>query len=374
MRIAHIISGLGTGGAELFLGRLIHSINHPDFEHVVVSLTTLGIVGKELQSKGVQVHALQAGWYPNNVFKILNLKNIMKRYQPDLIQGWMYHGNLAAYVTQRYFGVRCPMLWNIRHSLDQWAHEKLRLRILIRISSLLSKAPERIIFNANNAARQHESLGYPKTKSVIIHNGYDLVKFAPNESLRMQMRERHGITAGNIVFGMFSRFHPLKDHGNFLRAARIVADANHNVRFILAGKDITSGNVVLMQQIRELRLENLVMLLGERGDVSEIMNILDIYVSSSSSEAFPNAVAEAMSCGVPCVVTNVGDSAELVAEAGIIVPPKAHQQLARAMLQLIEAGHSVRRDLGVSARRRIESDYSNEAIARQYADLYRMYN
>ncbi|MGH8278468.1 MAG: glycosyltransferase, partial [Gammaproteobacteria bacterium] len=258
-----------------------------------------------------------------------------------------------------------------RHSLDQWRDEKRLLRGEIRVSGWLAGMPDRIIFNSVRAARQHERLGYPETKVLVIPNGFDLEKFSPNTARRASVRVQLHIEPDAVVLGMIARYHPLKDHANFLRAARVIAGGCSGVRFVLVGRGITAENRVLTDIIRELGLGDRVLLLGERDDVPDLLNACDVYVSSSSSEAFPNAVGEAMSCGISCVVTNAGDSAELVADTGIVVPPKSPERLAEAVLQLIRAGADRRRELGAAARERIRLNYSNKKIAQQYADLYR---
>jgi glycosyltransferase involved in cell wall biosynthesis len=205
----------------------------------------------------------------------------------------------------------------------------------------------------------------------VIPNGFDLQKFAPDATLRRETRKQLDINDDKIVFGMIARYHPLKDHGNFLHAARIVADAIPHARFLLTGRQITDENPVLMGLIGDLQLGERVILLGERNDIVNILNACDVYVSSSSSEAFPNAIGEAMSCELPCVVTDAGDSADLVADAGAVVPTGAPELLARAMLEIAQSDLGQRRVLGVSARQRILQNYSNDNVAARYADLYR---
>ncbi|MDE2461749.1 MAG: glycosyltransferase, partial [Gammaproteobacteria bacterium] len=228
-----------------------------------------------------------------------------------------------------------------------------------------------VIFNSARSARQHEKLGYPRTKACVIPNGFNIGKFSPNVASRVATRAQLGMGFDELVLGTIGRYHPLKDHANFLRAARQVADAQPDARFVLAGRQVCPENRTLMNLVQELQLQERTMLLGERADVPDLLNAMDIYVSSSSSEAFPNAVGEAMSCDVPCVVTDTGDSAELVADTGVAVPVKSPEQLAEGMLQLIRAGAARRTQLGAAARERIRLHYSNEKIAQQYADLYR---
>lgn len=371
IRVLHVCAGLETGGGELFLERLVQSLNGGAFEQHVVLMLGIGPIGTRLRSFGVEVYALDCRGKPGAARALYRLRSRLGRIRPDIVQGWMYHGNLAAWAATRLARSRCPLLWNIRHSLDQWPDESLFWRSEIRLGGWLSGAPQRIVFNSAHSARQHERIGYPRAKASVIPNGFDLARFAPNAANGWAVRAELGIGTDDVVFGTLGRFHSLKDHANLLRAARIVADATSRAKFLLAGRQVTAENRVLMNLVRELQLEDRVRLLGERDDVADLLNACDIYVSSSSSEAFPNAVGEAMSCEIPCVVTNVGDSAELVGDTGIVVAPKSSEELARSMLELIRAGADRRRVLGLAARERIRENYSMARVARQYAELYR---
>lgn len=220
-------------------------------------------------------------------------------------------------------------------------------------------------------AGQRDRFGYSDAKACFIPNGFDLEKFPPCAEARTSTRVALAIGADDVVVGNVGRFHPLKDHATLLCAISIVYGEAPNVRVVLAGRDVNRENSMLMETIRELKLERCVVPLGEREDVATSVDGFDIFVSSSASEAFPNAVGEAMSSGVPCVVTYAGDSAELVGNTGIVVPAKSPERLAAGILELIRIGAEKRRALGESARERIQLNYSMALITRQYADLYR---
>jgi glycosyltransferase involved in cell wall biosynthesis len=144
-----------------------------------------------------------------------------------------------------------------------------------------------------------------------------------------------------------------------------------NVHFLLAGNQIDEENTVLCQERNKLNIANRIHLVGERTDIPRLMAALDILVSSSSyGEGFPNVVGEAMSCGVPCVVTDVGDSAWIVGESGLIVPPRDLAALAGAMQTLVDAGMDRRSEMGRCARQRVERFYSIDSIIQQYEELY----
>jgi glycosyltransferase involved in cell wall biosynthesis len=371
VRILHVISGLASGGAELFLERLLGELDDDEFQHAVVSLTGGGSIVERLRWRDVPVHELKVVGLAAALGLPWRLTHLIRDWQPDLIQGWLYHGNLAASCGEWIARSRTPVLWNIRHSLDQWSGEPLGLRTEIRIGGWVSFLPRKIIFNSSRSAIQHERMGYPNRKACIIPNGFDLEKFSANPMNRNRIRENLGLGNNDPVIGMLGRFHPLKDHENLLRAMRIVIDMEPRARLLMAGRSISRDNAVLMKLVNELRLDKNVILLGEREDVPELMNALDIYVSASSSEGFPNAVAEAMSCEVPCVVTDVGDSADLVGETGTLVPAKHPDALAQGILRMIRSGNTERCRLGRAARTRIAENYSNEKIADQYRELYR---
>jgi len=169
---------------------------------------------------------------------------------------------------------------------------------------------------------------------------------------------------------MCARFHPAKDHQNFLRAAKIIAAHLPDARFVLCGPEITPNNAQLTTWIGENGLENHCILLGPRDDMPAILAGLDLLVSASRSEAFPLIIGEAMACGVPCVVTDVGDSANIVGDCGRVVPPQAPEPLAEACLQVLALSPEERLALGQAARARIEVEYNLPAAAEKYGQLF----
>jgi glycosyltransferase involved in cell wall biosynthesis len=208
--------------------------------------------------------------------------------------------------------------------------------------------------------------------STVISNGFDCDIFRPDEHTRCGIREQLGLESTSILVGMVSRLHPMKDHSGFLQAASLVFRLHPESRFLLVGKGLADGEPALTKLIKQLNLTGRVLLLGERTDTPRFTAALDIACSSSAwGEGFSNAIGEAMACGVPCVVTDVGDSAYLVRDTGVTVPPRNPDALAHAIGKLIDAGPAKRKELGMAARRRIESEFSLPKIARRYEDLYK---
>ena len=217
----------------------------------------------------------------------------------------------------------------------------------------------------------HTALGYDPEKMVVIPNGFDLDLFKPDLEGGASIRQELGIPEDTMLIGLAGRFDPQKDHHNFIKAAALLPKEILNVQFLLCGDDITWGNRELAQWIDEAGLHRCFHLLGRRNDISRIMTALDIASSSSYGEGFPNVVGEAMACGTPCVVTDVGDSALIVGDTGIVVPPGDPDALALAWKELNEIGKDKRRELGCDARLRIRENFSLPSVVKQYEDLYK---
>jgi len=370
MRILHVTTGLTTGGAEIMLLKLL-SANNGVWESAVVSLMDEGTIGSKIAALGIPVHSLGLRRGRPNPVSVLSLKSIARQFQPQLIQGWMYHGNLGASLASVSMQGRVPVLWSIRQSLYDITRERRLTRAMIRLGAFFSWHPANIIYNSQISARQHELFGFRTSKSVVIPNGFDSQLFRPDSQARHQIRRELGVGMDAILVGLIARLHSVKDHSGFLRSAAFVTRVHPSVYFVLAGSGVNKEESALRSLIAEHRLEGRTFLLGERSDIPKLTAALDIACSTSLGEGFSNAIGEAMACGVPCVVTDVGDSAYVVADAGLLVPPRDPEALAQAIDHLVDAGPEQRRQLGVAARRRIQTEFSLPTIAHRYEDLYR---
>ena len=178
------------------------------------------------------------------------------------------------------------------------------------------------------------------------------------------------IAPDTVVIGLIARFDAQKDHANFLKAVKLFVDVYQNVAFIMCGDKINEANAFLTQMLYEFGIAKYCILLDRRDDVPQLMNACDIITSSSYSEAFPLVIGEAMSCAVPCVVTDVGDSSWIVGSTGLVVPPRDPKALANAWIELINIGKKRRSALGTEARKRICHHFSLAAIVQRYQNLY----
>ena len=371
MKITHLTTSLEIGGAQMMLYRLLDCVQKPNLEYSVVSLMDKGNLGALIERSGVPVFEVgmrQGSISPSALWRLVQL---LRQLQPEVIQAWTYHANIAATISTWIMPGRVPVIWSIHHTLDNLRSEKPLTRILIWLGILLSGFPARIHYCSHVSATQHEAIGYVSGLREVIPNGFDCVAFQPSPLACNKLRQSLGVSDDTVLIGTIARYHPMKDHANFISAANRLVKDRPGVHFVMVGRNVDSSNWTLVRQIQDAGLESYVHLLGEHHDIRGIVGGLDILSTSSAwGESFPLVVGEAMACAVPCVVTDVGDSAKLVGHTGIVVPPRDSPALAAAWEKLLMLAPEERHKLGVAARRRVEEHYSLETMVRAYEDLY----
>jgi glycosyltransferase involved in cell wall biosynthesis len=370
IKVLHIITDLSAGGAETMLYRLLSKMDTERFENEVISLTSLGDIADKIGSNGVPVRALGMEMGVPNPMPVARLFRWIRRSKPQIVQTWMYHANLTGGLTAR-LATDIPVVWAIHHAnLDPHGNKRLTIWIARVCASMSKWLPRCIVFCSQAALLSHVKLGYAAQRMVVIPNGLDLHEFKPDPSAGIAMREKLGIGAESIVIGTAARFHVLKDYRNLVEAAARLRANFPDVHFVMCGFGVTPDNQELVQWIAEAGLQTHCHLLGEQRNIARLFAASDIATSSSLSEAFPLSVGEAMACGTPCVVTDVGDSALIVGNTGRVVKPRDPDALTAAWRELIEAGPSVRRHLGMTARLRVEQHFSLPMAVERYQAIY----
>lgn len=371
MKIVYCTTGLDTGGAEMMLSQLISRINRKRFSPTVISLLDKGTLGDRIEANGIPVYTLdmeQGIPTPANIWRLIK---IIRQIKPDLIQGWMYHGNIAAQLARLSLLYRVPVLWSIHYSPNSLSLEKKLTALLIRSGAYFSPFSASNIFVSQTSRQKHEKLGYQSKYNCVIPNGFDTSVFVPSSIARSKIRFELSLPEDCILIGMMGRYHPMKDHNNFLEAAALISQKYDNIYFILAGTEVDKNNKNLVDLIQDLQLAKKTKLLGERRDIPRLAAAFDIFtLPSAYGEAFPLVVGEAMSCGVPCVVTDVGDSAFIVGNTGRVISPQNPQAVAQAWQELIEMKTEDREALGKAARTRIQKLFSLESVVSEYEKLY----
>ena len=366
----HIIIGLNVGGAELMLKRLVESHHGSKaYRHTVISLTSIGKVGPQLQALGIEVHALgmrSALDFPRAMWRLVRL---IRTSRPDVVQTWMYHADLLGGLAARLAGNR-NVIWGIR-TTDVKAGGSRATASVMKLCAWLSRSvPHTIVCAAEASRRAHIAVGYDAARMVVVPNGFDLTRLVATSAQRDTLRLQCGLGAGVVVIGYLGRFHAAKDQENFVRAAGMAVLLHSNIRFLMVGQNLDADNVQLAEWISATGCADRFVLLGERSDVPVCLAAMDLFCLSSRTEGFPNVVGEAMAMGLPCVVTDVGDARMLVAETGVVVPKEDSAALAQGMGRLLAMTSDVRQQLGRDAKKRIHAEFAMERASERFESLY----
>ena len=370
-RVLHVITSLQTGGAEAMLAKLVSGADRERCEAFVVSLGSDGPMGQRVRAAGVPMFVLNASLRWSLLRDGFRLIVTVRRWRPNVLQGWMYHGNLAVLLLKLFIVRSAALLWNIRCTLSEAVDFSRATRAIIRLNALFSRIPSLIIFNSRIAITDHEARGFKPRRRLLLPNGFDLAHFAPNAHVRAEVRAHLRLGDDMVAIGIVARYHPMKDFPTFVSAMRDVIAHQAFVRIILAGPGVNASNAELGSLLQTAQLEREASLLGEISDVASLLPALDILcLPSAWGEAFPNTLGEAMSCGIVCVATNVGDTKDIIGDCGVVVPPQDPGALAEALEQLSTMSAQSRTALGMRARERVAQHYAIARIVEQYVQVY----
>jgi glycosyltransferase involved in cell wall biosynthesis len=371
MKILHIITGLGGGGAEGALRQLV--LADRENEHIIVSLTGDGVHGSALREQGVVVESIGMRRGRLSAAGIGRLWRLVRRHRPDVTQTWMYHADLIGGGISR-AAVDAPVVWGLRSALLDRRMASLGTRAVVRLCAALSHVlPARIVSCSASAARAHISRGYSRSAIIVVPNGYDVVRLAPDEAARCHLRQEWGVPEETCLLGMVARWDPAKDHNTLFAAlSQLHKTSPLGWTCVLVGEGLAAENRALADLLQRYDIGGHLRLAGHRSNIAAVMSALDVHVLSSRAEAFPNVLAEAMAAGTPCVSTNVGDAPYIIGGTGWLVPPGAPTRLAAALQEAVsERGLSERWSARkAAARRRIVTEFALAKMVGAYRELW----
>ncbi|GAB6175430.1 glycosyltransferase [Desulfobaculum senezii] len=404
MKVVHIITGLGVGGAETSLARLAPRLARRGVVQQVVSLLPPGPLAAPLEAAGVPVASLHLRRGVPSPAALCRLVRLLRRENPDVVQTWLYHADLLGLVAA-WLARRGQVVWNIRCADMDLSRYARTTAWTVAACARLSGRPAAVVTNSGRAAWYHtHKLGYRPRRVEVIPNGFDGEVFRPESpptpppshpsehspehplgqpqnghpetsqdhgpapGARRQ-REAWGIAPEAFVIGMAARFDPMKGHDVLAQALGRLGPES-GVVCVLCGEGMEASNSELAALLGSAGASGMVRLVGRQEDMPGFYTALDVAVTASHTESFPNAVGEAMACGVPCVVTDVGDAAEIVAETGLVVPPGAPDELARAILAMRDMPRQERQRRGAVARERVLLCYGVDVMTEKYMRLY----
>jgi len=286
---------------------------------------------------------------------------------------WPWHAVLAARLALALSGRRgsTRLVWGVRCSDMDMRRYARSARYVVKPLAFLSSKTELVTYNSQAGRVAHERMGYRPPKYRVVPNGFDVDHFRPRPEERSAVRAEMGLGDEHFVVGMCARVDPMKDHESFVKAAVVFAATAPEARFVLVGAGTDRPGSRLERMVVASGLAERFVRLGQRRDIGRIHAALDLAtLSSAFGEGFSNALAEAMACGVPCVATDVGDSASIIGDTGLVVPPRDAEALAAAWDRLRREGRIRRAELGTAARRRVASRYGLAAMIKTHRALY----
>lgn len=362
-KIVHIITGLGSGGAENMLYKTVKYSDRNLYHHEVISLIDKGVMGEKIEALGIKVHSLN-----------LNIKNLIQSFwdarkicrEFDVINTWLYHADIFGFLIAKTLP-RKKIIWNVRHSnLDKKANKSTTLKV-VKLNSILSKYVNCITYNSKLAYDNHLEFGYKEKKSFIIPNGFELDKFKFSQEKRTKVRKNLNLNEMDKTIITVGRWNVQKDYKTLLLACNELKKDNIEFKLLMVGTNLDKNNVELVNLIKKLDLTDNILLLGKRDDVPSLLSSADLYVSSSIGESFSNAIGEAMATELPCVVTDVGDSRIIVGESGEVVQPKDFKALAKKIENNLSRPYPQRNKI---ARKRVIDNYEIGSVVKKLEKIY----
>jgi glycosyltransferase involved in cell wall biosynthesis len=322
-----LIRSLHVGGAERQVSVLAKSLHNKGYSVTVGVFYSGGVLEEKLRQEGVCIYSLDKkgrwdllGWF-------LRYLRAIRKVNPDIIYSFLTTSNIVA-ITGRLF-VRKPVVWGIRASNMDFKNYDWLATLSGWVEKILSRYVKVIIFNSRSSRDYHESLGYRLNHAVVISNGIDTDVYKSDLNSRITIRNKLAIPEGGVVIGMLARVDPMKDYETYLTAARALCPHNTNLYFVAAGAGTDTASWT--------SLPSRFLTLGVWEDVPGLLNALDIMVLSSAfGEGFPNVIGEAMACGLPTIATDVGDTAYIVGDQGLIIPSKNPEALIQAIRSLLD--------------------------------------
>jgi len=334
MKVCFLLRSLNYGGAEQQLVLLAKGLHERGHQVVVMTFYSGGPLEMKLLEAGVRIRPLHKRGRWDVLAFLFRLVLIMREERPDILHSYLTDQNLVAILLKPLFHSG-RIVWGVRCSIKDFGRREWLDGVSFKLTCWLSRFADAIIANSHAGSAHHVAMGYPAKKTVVIHNGIDTEPYHCDPKARERIRLEWGVTEHEELIGVVARLDPVKDHPTFLKAAALLSDKRRTSRFVCVGDGPAKYREELYALAKNLGLGERLLWVGNHEDMPAVYNALDISVSSSLSEGLPNVIGEAMACGVPCVVTNVGDSAWVVGDMGEVVPRKNSVALADAIQRLL---------------------------------------
>lgn len=366
MKILLLVRSLERGGAERQVVTLARGLRDAGVDVSVAVFYSGGVFEQDLARAGIPLLFTKKSGRWDVLSFAARLANLVRKERPDVLYGFMTTPNLLTVALRPLLPKGCRTVWGIRSSRHRAESYDWLKYLHVHLEERLAHWPDLIIANSQAGVNELGRRGFPAQRVALVRNGIDTDAYQFDSNARHKLREKWSINEDVLLCGIVARADPVKGHEVFLKTAARLADTDSRYCFVCVGigNEATAGR--LRAEAKALNLGTRMRIEGPHDSLAPVYSALDILVMCSHSEGFPNVVAEAMSCGVPCVVTDVGDAVEIIGDTGAFAPPNDPEQLARAIQSVADKLDSGNRDaLRASTRARIADRYSILALAKR---------
>jgi len=371
LRVTYLVRALDVGGAEVQLSALVRGLDPDRVEAHVVCYYHGGALEAELRSAGVALHFLnkKGRWDLANFTR--RLRATLATTRPHIVHAFMGPANITAVICRPFLS-DARIVLGVRASNMDFRNYDWSWRATFRLEILLSRFADLIIANSEAGRRFCLMRGFHAERFAVVPNGIDTDRFQPDAAAGAALRDDWGVPRNVPLIGLIARLDPMKDHNTFIDAAARLAAEKTEARFVCVGAGMKADFDRLEKRAKTRGLAKRLFFAGMRDDLRAVYSTLDVHTSSSAyGEGFSNALGEAMACAVPCVATDVGDSALIVGDTGHVVRCRDADALANAWHELLALSLAARRNLGSRARARIAENYSLPAMINATEAAYR---
>jgi len=360
-QLLFLLRSLNYGGAERQVVALATSLRQKGESVAIATLYSAGPWRKNLEAAGVPLYTLGKHWRWDFFF-VFRLIKLVREIRPATLHGCLGIANILTILLHPLLP-NIRIVWGVRASDMDLRRYGWLDRLLYRLECALSRFADLIIANSYTGLNYAVAHGFPKEKMVVISNGIDTDQFSPDPYLRKKASKDLGVAETDHLIGLVGRLDPMKDHPTFLKAAALLAKERQDVRFVCVGDGPKPYEAQLRRMCEELGLAKRVIWISAAENITAIYNAMDVMTSASSyGEGFSNVIGEAMACGVPCVVSDVGDSKWIVGETGWVIPPGNPTALCAGWRQMLELDADARIEQGKKARNRIVHHFGLERL------------
>jgi glycosyltransferase involved in cell wall biosynthesis len=333
---------------------------------IVILMPSDSKLTKQLQSNNIDIYCLNFVSFKLFVVGLFKLVSLIRSNKPDIVHTFLGVSCLLGGIFSKVFS-KSQIIWSIFYTNLDIKENKISTYIVIRFYILFSYlVPNCTIFDSTNSYDKHIKKSFNPNVSKVINNGVNTQEYKASKETRITMRKRLGID-DHFVIGTFARYHPDKGYSLLLKVAKDLIKFD-NILFLVSGKGVESSK--FSKEIKQQKITNIKIIKNDDIKILELLNSIDLYLSPSISESFSLIICEAMSCGVPCLVTNVGDSAKIVGGNDMVVESNNSTDMSTQIRLYLDKPKNVKKAISIRSRKRIVKYFNLEEMVGEYEDLY----